>query len=157
MMHMITSTDDAIKLINTREGHAADIPAANMIGNARSLAKMYAATIGEVDGVRLLKRETMERARKSQTDGLKGPGDFAKLPNPDPQRLALGYELSRGIEPMLGQGSFGHAGAGGRLGFAHPQSGFAVGYVCNNMLWDGIRGPDDRWLPWTKALSEIIG
>jgi CubicO group peptidase (beta-lactamase class C family) len=157
MMHMITSTDDAIKLINTREGHAADIPAANMIGNARSLAKMYAATIGEVDGVRLLKRETMERARKSQTDGLKGPGDFAKLPNPDPQRLALGYELSRGIEPMLGPGSFGHAGAGGRLGFAHPESGFAVGYVCNNMLWDGIRGPDDRWLPWTKALNEIIG
>jgi len=24
------------------------------------------------------------------------------------------------------------------------------------MLWDGIRGPDERWLPWTKALSEIV-
>jgi len=23
------------------------------------------------------------------------------------------------------------------------------------MLWDGIRGPDERWLPWTKALNEI--
>jgi hypothetical protein len=57
---------------------------------------------------------------------------------------------------MLGDGSFGHAGAGGRLGFAHPESGTAVGYVCNNMLWDGIRGPDERWLPWTKALGEII-
>ena len=44
---------------------------------------------------------------------------------------------------MLGDGSFGHAGAGGRMGFAHPESGVAVGYVCNNMLWDGIRGPDD--------------
>jgi hypothetical protein len=42
------------------------------------------------------------------------------------------------------------------MGFAHPESGFAVGYVCNNMLWDGIRGPDDRWLPWTKALNEIV-
>jgi CubicO group peptidase (beta-lactamase class C family) len=156
MMNMIVGTDEAIKMINTREGHAAEIPAANMIGNARSLAKMYAATIGEVDGVRLMKRETMERARKPQTDGLKGPGDFAKLPNPDPQRLALGYELNRRIEPMLGDGSFGHAGAGGRMGFAHPESGTAVGYVCNNMLWDGIRGPDDRWLPWTKALNEII-
>ena len=156
MMHMIVGTDEAIKMINTPEGHAAEIPAANMIGNARSLAKMYAATIGEVDGVRLMKRETMERARKPQTDGLKGPGDFAKLPNPDPQRLALGYELNRKIEPMLGDGSFGHAGAGGRMGFAHPESGTAVGYVCNNMLWDGIRGPDDRWLPWTKALNDII-
>ncbi|HTP77434.1 MAG TPA: serine hydrolase domain-containing protein [Rhizomicrobium sp.] len=156
MMHMLISTDEAIEIINTRQGHAAEIPAANMIGNARSLAKMYAATIGEVDGVRLLKRETMERARKPQTDGLKGPGDFARLPNPDPQRLALGYELNRRTEPMLGDGSFGHAGAGGRLGFAHPESGFAVGYCCNNMLWDGIRGPDDRWIPWTKALNDII-
>ena len=156
MMHMITGTAEAIDLINTPEGHAADIPAANMIGNARSLAKMYAATIGEVDGVRLLKRETMERARKPQTDGLKGPGEFAKLPSASRCGSAFGYELNRGIEPMLGAGSFGHAGAGGRLGFAHPESGTAVGYVCNNMLWDGIRGPDDRWLPWTKALSEIV-
>jgi CubicO group peptidase (beta-lactamase class C family) len=156
MMHMITATDEAIDMINRPEGHAAEIPAANMIGDARSLARMYAATIGDVDGVRLLKRETMERARKPQTDGLKGPGEFSKLPNADPQRLALGYELNRGIEPMLGAGSFGHAGAGGRLGFAHPESGIAVGYVCNNMLWDGIRGPDERWLPWTNALNEIV-
>ncbi len=156
MVHGIVGTNEAIEMINSRDGHAAEIPAANMIGNARSLARMYAATIGEVDGVRLLKRETMERARQPQTDGLKAPGDFAKLPNPDPQRLGLGYELNRGIEPMLGQGSFGHAGAGGRMGFAHPESGIAVGYVCNNMLWDGIRGPDDRWLPWTEALNEIV-
>jgi hypothetical protein len=98
----------------------------------------------------------MERARIWQTEGLKGPGDFAKLPGPDPQRMAFGYELNRFNEPMLGDGSFGHAGAGGRMGFAHPESGTAVGYVCNNMLWDGIAGPDDRWVPWTKALNDII-
>ncbi len=157
MMHMLVSTDEAIQMINARDGHAAEIPAANMIGNAASLARMYAATIGEVGGVRLLKPETVERARAPQTDGLKAPGDFAKLPNADPQRLGLGYELNRRVEPMLGDGSFGHAGAGGRMGFAHPESGVAVGYVCNNMLWDGIRGPDDRWLPWTKALREAVG
>jgi CubicO group peptidase (beta-lactamase class C family) len=38
---------------NTDEVRAAQIPAANGITNAGSLAKMYAATIGEVDGVRL--------------------------------------------------------------------------------------------------------
>jgi len=37
---------------------------------------------------------------------------------------------------MLGEGSFGHAGAGGHMGFAHPESGFAVANVCNNMRWD---------------------
>ena len=37
------------------------------------------------------------------------------------------------------------------------ESGIAVGYVCNNMLWDYTRGPDDRWLPWSKALREVAG
>jgi hypothetical protein len=35
--------------------------------------------------------------------------------------LALGYELNRSGAPMLGEGSFGHSGGGGRLGFAHPR------------------------------------
>jgi len=157
MVHSLIGTDEAIEIMRSREGHAAEIPAGNMIGNAASLAKMYAATIGPVDGVRLLKPETVERARRWQTEGLAAAGDFAKLPNADPQRLAFGYELSRRSEPMLGEGSFGHAGAGGRMGFAHPESGIAVGYVCNNMLWDGIRGPDDRWVPWTRALREAAG
>jgi hypothetical protein len=58
---------------------------------------------------------------------------------------------------MLGEGSFGHDGAGGRIGFAQPDTGIAVGYICNNMLWDGMSGPDDRWVPWTKALRGALG
>ena len=157
MVHGIVGTDEAIAIMKSREGHAAEIPAGNMIGDAASLAGMYAATIGEVGGVRLLKAETVDKARAWQTKDLKAPGDFAKLPNGDPQRLGLGYELNRRVEPMLGDGSFGHAGAGGRMGFAHPESGVAVGYVCNNMLWDGMTGPDERWVPWTKALREAVG
>ena len=156
MVHGLIGTDEAIQIMKSREGHAAEIPAGNMIGNAASLARMYAATIGAVDGVRLLKPETVERARQWQTKGLTAPDDFAKLPNADPQRLAYGFELNRGAEPMLGEGSFGHAGAGGRMGFAHPESGVAVGYVCNNMLWDGAAGPDRRWLAWTRALEEML-
>ncbi|HWD29483.1 MAG TPA: serine hydrolase domain-containing protein [Rhizomicrobium sp.] len=143
--------------INSREGHAAQIPAGNMIGNAASLAKMYAATIGTVDGVRLLKPETVQHAMELQTAGLLAPGDFAKMPAPSPHVYGLGYQLTRMAAPMLGEGSFGHDGAGGRIGFAHPGSGTAVGYVCNNMLWDGMTGPDARWVPWTKALMEIVG
>jgi hypothetical protein len=40
------------------------------------------------------------------------------------------------------------------MGFAHPESGTAVAYVCNSMLWNGFTGPDQRWLKWTKALRE---
>jgi CubicO group peptidase (beta-lactamase class C family) len=150
-------TDDAIfTVLNTPAGHAAELPAGNGIGNAKSLAKMYAALIGEVDGIRLLSREAMERARSPQTAGLGAPGDLAKLSRVEPQRFGLGFELPRAPEPMLGPGSFGHAGAGGRMGFAHPESGVAVGYVCNNMLWNNIE-PDARWVGWTKALREAVG
>ncbi|MEI9991822.1 MAG: serine hydrolase domain-containing protein [Rhizomicrobium sp.] len=157
MTHGLIGTAEAVAIINSREGHAAQIPAANMIGTAASLARMYAATIGEVDGVRLLQPRTVARAMAPRTEGLTVPGDFAKLPNPSPLRYGLGFQLTRSAAPMLGEGSFGHDGAGGRIGFAHPQSGVAVGYVCNNMLWDGMRGPDDRWVGWTAALKDVVG
>ena len=47
---------------NRRDVHAAQIPAANCISNAASLAKVYAATLGPVDGVRLLDAATRDRA-----------------------------------------------------------------------------------------------
>jgi CubicO group peptidase (beta-lactamase class C family) len=155
--HTIVSADELNLALDNRAGHAAEIPAGNGIGNARSLAKMYSATIGEVDGVRVLKRETIVRAWQPQIDGLSMPEPFSKLPALHPMRFGFGYELNRTGVPMLGDVSFGHSGAGGRLGFAHPQSGIAVGYVCNNMAWDYMRGPDDRWVPWTKALRESAG
>jgi len=147
---------EGLAFINSRDGHAAEIPAGNMIGDAASLARMYAATIGEVDGVRLLNADTVQHAMKWLTEGLIAPGDFAKMPAPSPHRYGLGYQLTRTAAPMLGEGSFGHDGAGGRIGFAHPASGTAVGYVCNNMLWDGMTGPDERWVPWTKVLEEVV-
>jgi CubicO group peptidase (beta-lactamase class C family) len=142
-------------VLNTRRAHAAEIGAGGAIGNAVALAKMYAAIIGTVDGVRLLSDRAMERARTAGLP-LMPPGDFAKLPGVVAARPALGYALPSSVTPMLGSGSFGHPGAGGRLGFAHPQSGVAVGYTCNNMLWDSMK-PDPRWLPWTAALREAIG
>jgi CubicO group peptidase (beta-lactamase class C family) len=144
------------RFMNSRAAHAAEIPAGNGIGNARSLARMYAATIGEVDGVRLLGSDAVNRARRPQTDGLGGPAPLDRLPNDYPLRFGLGYELHRAGSPMLGPGSFGHTGAGGRLGFADPESGLAVGYVCSNMAWEYLRGPDARWTPWLGALRRTL-
>jgi CubicO group peptidase (beta-lactamase class C family) len=157
VFYMITTSAEGLSIINTREAHAAELPFGNGIANARSLAKMYAACTGEIDGVRLLTPETVELVRESQNEGLTAPSSLMALAGPGPQRFGLGFELPRAIEPMLGAGSFGHAGAGGRMAFAHPESGTAVAYVCNSMLWDGISGPDQRWLGWTKALHDAIG
>jgi len=150
-------TNTAImEVLNTRAGRAAEIPAGNGMGTARSLAKMYASLIGTVDGVRLIKPETLEQARTLQTGKIGMPGDFSKFMRVEPQKFGLGFELPRAPEPMFGDGSFGHAGAGCRMGFAHPELGLAVGYVCNNMLWNNLE-PDARWVGWTKALHDALG
>lgn len=151
------TTDTAIMQMNdVRAFRALELPAGNAIGDARALAKVYAALIGEVDGVRLISPATLEAARAVQTEGLGPPGEMAKLGRASAQPYGVGFELPSAPKPMLGPGSFGHAGAGGRLGFAHPESGLAIGYVCNTML-QSMAGPDPRWIGWTEALREIAG
>ncbi|MFE7789922.1 serine hydrolase domain-containing protein [Streptomyces sp. NPDC057460] len=142
---------------DSRAGRAAVIPAAGGIGNARSLARLYASLIGHVAGTRLLSPLTVDRARTPRTDHLPPPAPVRRPANADPARFGLGFELPRSGLPMLGEGSFGHAGAGGRLGMAHPESGLAVGYTCTEMTWDAAGGPDPRWLPWTRAIHQAAG
>ncbi|MGW1315085.1 serine hydrolase domain-containing protein [Streptomyces sp. NPDC002426] len=145
------------RALDRREGRATEIPGAGAIGNARSLARLHAALIGPVDGVRLLSSRTVDRARAPRTDHLPQPAPLHRFDGPDRSRFGLGFELPRPGEPLLGEGSFGHAGAGGRLGMAHPESGLAVGYVCTAMSWDPSAGPDPRWVPWTAAVREAAG
>lgn len=52
---------------NQPEVWSAEVPAANGVTNARSLARIYAACLGEVDGVRLLDAATVARARATVT------------------------------------------------------------------------------------------
>jgi CubicO group peptidase (beta-lactamase class C family) len=114
---------------NRRDVHAAEIPAANAITNAPTLARIYAATIGDVDGVRLLKKpETVERARTTVTP----PGE------PDaclimPTTFGMGFMTHGMFTPYAGPGSFGHPGAGGSVAFAHPERNLAFAYVMNQM------------------------
>jgi CubicO group peptidase (beta-lactamase class C family) len=136
------------RLLSTREARAAEIPAANAVTDARSLARLYAALLGEVGGVRLLTAETVERARAPRTDGLPLFG----ADDPHAPRFGLGFELPRPGNPMLGPSSFGHAGAGGRLAFADVESGLAVGYTCTAMRWRPEHGPDPRWPPLLEAI-----
>lgn len=128
---------------NERAFHAAEIPATNAITNARSLARMYAACIGDVDGVRLLGPETLARAIAVQSAG-------EDLVLGYETRYATGFQLSFPFRPMAGEGSFGHYGMGGSVGFAHPERGFAFAYVMNQMLPSG--GVDPRPNALVRAL-----
>ncbi|MFE4575046.1 serine hydrolase domain-containing protein [Streptomyces chartreusis] len=103
---------------------ASALPATNGIATADGLARVYAALIGEVDGVRLLDAATVESARAEESSGP----DRVLVVN---TRFGLGYMLHGTASPLLGPGSFGHPGRGGALGFADPEAGIALGYVTN--------------------------
>jgi CubicO group peptidase (beta-lactamase class C family) len=113
---------------NSRAVHAAEIPAANGITNARSLATMYAATIGEVNGVRLLSAATVDRARRTVTPD--GEADMCLMM---PTTFGMGYMTYGSFTPYSGAGSYGHPGAGGSVAFAHPERELAFGYAMNKM------------------------
>ena len=112
---------------NTRALHAAEIPAANGIGDARSIARMYSACIGSVDGVRIL---TEEQLRRATTQLTTGPNRV--LLDMDIQ-FGLGFMLRSSLIELGGPRSFGHFGAGGSVGWADPDAELAFGYVMNRM------------------------
>lgn len=121
------ATADGEEMVwNRREVHASEIPAANAITDARSLSRLYAAAIGEVDGVRVLSPETVARACRGESSG---PDRVLSMQT----CFGLGFMLPWPVMPLLGEGSFGHAGAGGSVAFAHPESRVAFAYVMSQM------------------------
>jgi CubicO group peptidase (beta-lactamase class C family) len=126
----------------------AEMPSSNGVGDARGLARLYAATIGAVDGCRILEPATMHAARVQQVNGR----DKVLLL---PSRFALGFALPPMLVAGCGEGSFGHPGAGGSLGFADPEAGLGFGYVMNQMRL-GIE-PDPRAAALVAALYRCLG
>jgi CubicO group peptidase (beta-lactamase class C family) len=122
----------------------AEIPSANGCTSARSLARIYAAAVSEVDGVRLLDAEQVDDARSEQSVGA----DLVMVGSPN--RLASGYWLPDDLSPMLGPGAFGHAGMGGSLGCALPEREIGFGYVMNQCQAQ-VSGD-----PRSQALQEAV-
>ncbi|MER8231093.1 serine hydrolase domain-containing protein [Streptomyces sp. NPDC094049] len=140
-------TDPAAIDFDSPEVQAAELPSSNGIGTARSLARMYAALIGEVDGVRLLTRETLASATEEQAAGK----DRVMLL---PSRFGHGYMLPTDDTPMTGPRSFGHTGRGGSLAFADPAHGIAFGYLMNHVFGGG---DDGRARALVGAVRRVVG
>jgi CubicO group peptidase (beta-lactamase class C family) len=115
---------------NWPETHRAVLPAAGAIGTARDLAALYSVLSqggarGEValvtrDGLAIATTPTNRDGDKDGTIGF-------------PIRWALGFHVG-----MHGRGStlrtFGHAGAGGQIGFADPDRELAFAFATNGEL-----------------------
>jgi CubicO group peptidase (beta-lactamase class C family) len=129
--------------------YQAEMPAANGISNGRALARLYAATVSEVDGTRLLTAGTAEAARAEQVNG---PDRTLIVPS----RFATGFQLPAPGSPQLSPDSFGHQGAGGALGFADVRHRVGFGYVQNQLLGGGPAG-DPRTLGVIAAVARAVG
>lgn len=125
MQRALNPTDPPFSF-NRREVHAGELPGANGIATARSLAKLYAATVGEVDGRRLLSEATVAAATEERSNG---PDEVLVRPT----RFGSGFFLDSPFSPLLGPRSFGHSGAGGSLAFADPDRRVGFAYVMNQM------------------------
>lgn len=147
MSGALLALDPAANPFNTRELHATEWPAANGITNAGSLARMYAATVGEVDGIRILGDDTMRAASAEERNGP----DRTLIAD---TRFAMGFMLNNDVVPLLGPNAFGHAGAGGSLGQADPDLGVGYGYVMNQML-SGVTG-DPRTIRLNDAVRSCL-
>ncbi|MUM19731.1 beta-lactamase family protein [Mycobacterium sp. CBMA271] len=125
-------TATAERQINTREFHAAEIPAVNGLSNGLGLATMYRplALDGSVDGVRLLDRaQIVQMAQVTSASAIDATIGV-------PTRWTLGFHtgidnraLGAGSSLILAPGAFGHCGMGGSAGFADPGARMSFGYT----------------------------
>jgi CubicO group peptidase (beta-lactamase class C family) len=144
-----------ISAMNNPQVRAASLPSMGGIGSAQALAKFYAmlASGGEMDGKVFFKNETLEWMSTRLTQGF----------DPVLQRemsFSAGFMMDpldgngRKIRSLLGPSpsAFGHAGAGGSLGFADPEQGIGFGYVMNQME-SGVL-PHERCTSLVRAFYE---
>jgi CubicO group peptidase (beta-lactamase class C family) len=143
--------NDAEGGFNNPAIRAAEIPAANGVTNARSLARFYGGLTGTVEGgpeAPLLTADQVAKARELQTSG---PDQCLMFET----TFGLGFFTSSLFAPYGAAGSFGHTGAGGSVGFTDPENGLGFGYVMNKMM-QGLNG-DPRSGGLIKAVYDAIG
>jgi CubicO group peptidase (beta-lactamase class C family) len=143
---------------DTRAAHAAEIGASGGIGNARSLAGMYAAL---ADGTRrhaLVGPDTIARMARVASATSQDATGFI------PTRFTLGYVKSidnRGLPPglqdsaILAEEAFGHSGFGGGIGFADPVARLGFGYSMNQMGQGTLLNPRGQSL--VDAVYQSLG
>lgn len=141
-------------VMNTRADHACVFGGAGGIGNARGLAKVYAA----LDTGSLISADHV--ARMSQTSMVATRDAILLVPT----RYALGYLKSMDNRRLplgniksfiIGEKAFGHVGAGGSYGLLDREEGLAAGYTMNR-LGKGV-WLDERGQALIDAMYECVG
>jgi CubicO group peptidase (beta-lactamase class C family) len=107
----------------------ADIPAGGKM-SARAVARMYAALLDEVDGVRLV---PPERLREISGVAFSGVDQIMGFPS----TWALGYSIGRiGTDSQETPTAFGMGGVGGSYAYADTATGIAFAFTKNRLTPD---------------------
>jgi CubicO group peptidase (beta-lactamase class C family) len=119
------------------------------IGTARSLAKLYSAILIPTEGTDpLLTRETAAAFAQIQYTGW----DLVLRQH---KSWAAGFHASSEIYTGLGQGAFGHSGAGGQQALVDPRNQLSYAFLRRRFLYPPQADADhDRIL---RAAHRVIG
>ncbi|CAF2844461.1 unnamed protein product [Rotaria sp. Silwood2] len=142
---------------NKTQLHQAEIPAANGITNARTLARIYARLMSDIneDGQkkqRLISEKTLSQATTSVT------------PSDEPDRILFGvksnfgkggFQMYSDYFKAMGIGVFGHKGMGGSCAFAYPPQQLTFAHVCNQLNF-GMPTLDPRTVRLLKVIENIL-
>lgn len=143
------SYGEAIDISNDHRFLTGILPAANIIGTAEETSRFYEMLLrgGELNGVRVLKPETIKRATAEQSHAVMDR--MLGLP----MRYSMGFMLGRS-RMSLYQGStpkaFGHLGLINIVGYADPDRELSVG-ILNN----GKPGISTKIISFWKILYTI--
>ncbi|MCU0486420.1 MAG: beta-lactamase family protein [Anaerolineales bacterium] len=138
---------------NTRECHAAQIPAGNGIGNARSVAQLGSilasggAYSGAYSGKQVLSRSMVERATQEQVRGR----DVIAFRRPS--AWGLGVMLFN-QDLLLGPRSFYTSGLGGSICVMDLERNVTLAYVMNRMA--ELSEGDTRSIPLVQKLWKCM-
>jgi CubicO group peptidase (beta-lactamase class C family) len=113
----------------TRAWRAAEIPAANGHGNARSMARIHSALAcgGSLGDVRLLSEKTLARVLELQIEG----NDLALNM---PVRFGMGFGLPGEFLPLPNERAFFWAGWGGSVAIIDLDARMSIAYAMNRMF-----------------------
>ena len=120
--------------MNDPEAHKAQIGGAGGISNARGQVAWY-TPLATNDGSLVSADRLAAMGRVTTASGIDAtlllPSRFASgfMKSMDNRAYPQGDQKSA----IMGEGAFGHVGAGGSIGFADPDCGMAFGYTMNQM------------------------
>jgi CubicO group peptidase (beta-lactamase class C family) len=138
--------------LNSNGWRQGEVASANGHGAPRAVARFYGAIArgGELDGVRLMSRSTIDAFLVEQHNQT-------ELMQQRPYHQGRGVLLNTPTSVWMGPNprAFGHHGFGGSIGMGDADAGVGLCYGCNKMHTRPDNGPRARRI--IEAVYEVLG